>query len=86
MDSIQNKKRACGRPKVFTDEELKQHKIEYMRNTLWFCDICNQNFKITSKTNHLKTKIHHKNSQIRGKDSQIANLMNEILKLSHKKD
>ena len=74
MDSIQNHKKARGRPKVFTDEELKQHKIEYMRNTEWFCDICNQNFKITSKTNHLKTKIHHKNSQ-------IANLMKQ---LSHK--
>ena len=86
MDSIQNKKRACGRPKVFTDEELKQHKKEYMRNAVWFCNICNKNFKITSKTNHLKTKFHHQNSQICGKDTQITNLMNEIMKLSYKKD
>ena len=33
------------RQKIFTEEEIRQHKIEYMKNTKWFCDICNKNCK-----------------------------------------
>ena len=68
------------RQKVFTEEELMQHKIEYMKNTKWFCDICNKNYNITSKTNHLKSNIHNKNIQIREKDSLIADLTNKLFK------
>ena len=66
------------RQKVFTEEELMQHKIEYMKNTKWFCDICNKNLNITSKTNHFKSNIHNKNIQIREKDSLIADLTNKL--------
>ena len=37
------------RQKIFTEEEIRQHKIEYMKNTKWFCDICNKNCNITRK-------------------------------------
>ena len=57
------------RQKVFTEEELMQRKIEYMKNTKWFCDICN---KI------IKSNIHNKNIQIREKDSLIADLTNKL--------
>jgi len=36
----QNIKRGRGRPKVFTDEERKNHKTAYMLNKEWYCEIC----------------------------------------------
>ena len=36
----QNINRGRGRPKVFTNEEIKKHKTEYMLNKEWYCDVC----------------------------------------------
>ena len=61
-----NTKRGRGRPKVFTDEERKNHKTIYMLNTEWYCDICNtgRNYTLSGKHCHLKTKKHRKNEAI----------------------
>ena len=68
------------RQKIFTEEEIRQHKKEYMKNTKWFCDICNKNCNITSKTNHLKSNIHNRNIQLIEKDLLIADLRNKLSK------
>ena len=74
--------RKPGRPKIFTEEELKQRHRDYMKNTLWFCNICEKSYKIPSKYNHLKSKIHQKNVQILGQDTKISHLLETINKLS----
>ena len=67
------------RQKIFTEEEIRQHKIEYMKNTKWFCDICNKNLNITSKTNHLKTKMHNrKNQSIENDLSDLRKMKNQL--------
>jgi len=60
----QNVKRGRGRPKVFTNEELKNHKKTYMLNKEWYCDICKtgRNYTLAGKHCHLKTKRHKKNA------------------------
>ena len=77
---MENQKRGRGRPKVFTDEELKQHKTAYMLNSDWFCHICNtgRNYKLTGKYNHLKSKIHNKNLLISNLKVQINELTQKI--------
>ena len=58
----QNIKRGRGRPKIFTDEEVKKHRNDYMLNKDWYCDVCNTgiNYKMAGKTNHRRTKMHKK--------------------------
>ena len=56
----QNIKRGRGRPKVFTSEELKQHKNTYMLNKEWYCNICRRNYTLAGKFSHIKTKKHVK--------------------------
>ena len=58
-----NIKRGRGRPKIYTDEEIKRHINDYMLNKDWYCDICNTgiNYKLVGKTNHVNTKKHKKN-------------------------
>ena len=59
-----NIKRGRGRPKVFSDEERKNHKTTYMLGKEWYCDICknDKNYTLAGKTLHLKTKKHRKNT------------------------
>ena len=47
----QNIKRGRGRPKIYTKEELKQHKTTCMLNKEWYCDICKtgRNYTLASK-------------------------------------
>ena len=61
-------KRGRGRPKKFTNEEIKNHKTTYMLNTEWYCDICKTgtNYTLAGKWCHLKTKKHQKNSKLCG--------------------
>ena len=58
----QNIKRGRGRPKVFTNEELKKHKTEYMLNKEWYCDVCKtgRNYTLAGKHCHVKTFKHQK--------------------------
>ena len=59
----ENIKRARGRHRVFTKEEIKNHKTTYMLNREWYCDICKTgiNYTLAGKFCHLKTKKHIKN-------------------------
>ena len=59
----QNVKRGRGRPKVFTDEERKNHKTTYMLNRPWYCEICRNghNYTLAGKWMHLKSKKHRYN-------------------------
>ena len=67
MDSIQSiqtpKKR--GRPTI-PIEIKKKNKKEWMLNSIWYCDICNNgiNYRLTGKFNHLKTQMHKKYVEI----------------------
>ena len=58
-----NTKRGRGRPRVFTDEERKQHKTDYMLSKPWFCDVCKngKNYTLAGKSCHLKTDRHMSN-------------------------
>ena len=61
-----NVKRCRGRPRVFTNEERKNHKTTYMLNREWYCDICNtgRNYTLAGKHCHLNTKKHKLNTEI----------------------
>ena len=76
----QNIKRGRGRPKVFTDEERKNHKTAYMLNKEWYCGICNngKNYTLAGKSCHTQTKKHIKNSR-------SYDIMNKIIDITHKK-
>ena len=73
-------KRGRGRPKVFTDEEKKNHRTTYMLNKEWYCDICKtgRNYTLAGKHCHLKTKKHIKNNR-------SYDIMNKIIDITHKK-
>ena len=75
----QNVKRGRGRPKVFTDEERKNHKTTYMLNKEWYCDICKtgRNYTLAGKSCHLKTKKHIKNVH----EINIKEVRNEITRI-----
>ena len=62
----QNVKRGRGRPRVFSDEERKNHKTTYMLNKEWYCDVCKngKDYTLAGKSCHLKTKKHEKNHDI----------------------
>ena len=63
---INNVKRCRGRPRIFTDEERKNHKTTYMLNREWYCDICRtgRNYTLSGKWCHLKTKKHQTNEEL----------------------
>ena len=75
----QNVKRGRGRPKVFTDEERKNHKTTYMLNKEWYCDIykTGRNYTLAGKSCHLKTKKHIKNVH----EINIKEVRNEITRI-----
>jgi len=75
----QNVKRGRGRPKVFTDEERKNHKTTYMLNKEWYCDICKtgRNYTLAGKSCHLKTKKHIKNVH----EINMKEVRNEITRI-----
>ena len=75
----QNIKRGRGRPKVFTNEELKKHKTEYMLNKEWYCDVCKtgRNYTLAGKHCHMKTFKHQKNLN-------VHIIMNKIIEITHK--
>ena len=49
-----------GRKKIFTEDEIKKRRSEYMMQKEWYCDICANtvNYTLAGKTNHLRTKRH----------------------------
>ena len=56
-------KRGHGRPRVFNDEERKNHKTTYMLNKEWYCDVCKngKNYTMAGKTLHSRTNKHKLN-------------------------
>jgi len=75
----QNVKRGLGRPRVFTNEEIKNHKSAYMLNKEWYCDICKtgRNYTLAGKSCHLKTKKHIKNVH----EINMKEVRNEITRI-----
>ena len=58
-------KRTRNRPRIYTDEERREHWRVYMMNTPWYCDVCNpgHNYKLAGKTCHINTKKHIRNER-----------------------
>jgi len=54
-----------GRPKVFSNEEIKDHKTKYMLNKEWYCDVCKngRNYTLAGKWMHCKSNKHIKNAE-----------------------
>ena len=52
-------KKQRGRPSI-PIELKKQNRTNWMLNSEWYCDICNNgiNYRYTGKCNHLKTQMH----------------------------
>ena len=75
----QNVKRGRGRPRVFTNEEIKNHKSAYMLNKEWYCDICKtgRNYTLAGKSCHLKTKKHIRNVH----EINMKEVRNEITRI-----
>ena len=53
--------RRRGRPKIFTPEQLREHRTRYMLNKDWFCDVCSRRYVLAYKTTHLHTLKHVNN-------------------------
>jgi len=58
-------KKKRGRPKVFSNEEIKNHKTKYMVNKEWYCDVCKneRNYTLAGKWMHCKSKKHIKKAE-----------------------
>ena len=58
MDNNDDVKRDRGRPRIYTSEEFKNHKTDYMLNKEWYCNVCNSGkiYTLSGKFCHLKTK------------------------------
>ena len=55
-----------GRPLLYqTEEERKQairrNHTKLMREFMWYCEVCQREYSLGSKTNHLNTKKHQRN-------------------------
>ena len=77
----QNVNRGRGRPRVFNDEERKNHKTAYMLNKEWYCDVCKngKDYTLAGKSCHLKTKKHIKNTNV----IKIMKNINDITQRRH---
>ena len=52
-----------GRPLLFNTEEARKEAIrrndtKLMRETKWYCEVCQREYSLGSKTNHFNTKKH----------------------------
>ena len=55
-----------GRPLLYQTEEerkaaIRRNHTKLMRETMWYCEVCQREYSLGSKTNHTNTKKHHKN-------------------------
>ena len=68
-------KRKRGRPSI-PMELKKQNRTNWMLNSEWYCDICDNgiNYRYTGKSNHLKTQLHQRRVE-------KINLQNKIKEL-----
>ena len=82
-----NVKRGQGRPRVFTTEEIKNHKTTYMLKKEWHCNICNtgRNYTLAGKHCHLKSHKHKSNVEIKFLKEKIDKIkqLNDIVQKIH---
>ena len=55
-----------GRPLLYQTEEerkaaIRRNHTKLMRETMWYCEVCQREYSLGSKTNHTNTKKHHRN-------------------------
>ena len=54
-----------GRPLLYQTEERKQairrNHAKLMRETMWYCEVCQREYSLGSKINHTNTKKHQRN-------------------------
>ena len=55
-----------GRPLVFKTEEesmeaIRRNHAKLMRESKWYCEVCQREYALGSKTNHLNTGKHFRN-------------------------
>ena len=53
-----------GRPRMYTSDEIRKKKTDYMLNKDWFCEICERRYSLACKHMHLRT-IKHVNNLIK---------------------
>ena len=46
---------------MYTSDEIRKHRTNYMLNKDWFCDICKHRYSLAGKTCHLRTSKHINN-------------------------
>ena len=55
-----------GRPILYNTEEerkesMRRNHTKLVRETKWYCEVCQREYSLGSKTNHLNTKKHQRN-------------------------
>ena len=53
---MENQRRPRGRPKIYNDDQLREHRTRYMLNTCWHCRVCERWYSLAGKHSHLATK------------------------------
>ena len=76
------KKKKRGRPSI-PMEFKKQNRTNWMLNSVWYCDICNNgiNYRYTGKSNHLKTQSHQRLVEKIKLENKIKELQESFRKL-----
>ena len=54
-----------GRPLLYQTEEerkaaIRRNHTKLMRETMWYCEVCQREYSLGSKTNHTNTKKHQR--------------------------
>ena len=64
-------------------DTIRRSKTRYMLSKIWYCEVCDREYCLTGKTQHLKTVKHNKNLQNRleldhlePEDESIETLLN----------
>ena len=53
---MENQRRPRGRPKIYNEDQLREHRTRYMLNTCWHCQVCERWYSLAGKHSHLATK------------------------------
>ena len=53
---MENQRRPRGRPKIYNEDQLQEHRTRYMLNTCWHCRVCERWYSLAGKHSHLATK------------------------------
>ena len=61
---MENQEKLRGRPKIYNQDQLREHRTRYMLNKDWYCEICHRRYSLAGKFSHLGT-IKHMNNYIK---------------------